>query len=91
MAQGQDVSLLNTVKLCHLCERGQRDTDSDWFPQSGMTLRDVEIIETSLVRFASKLIFSPWGQAVTTKMLACVSMLDPTYMDCISRLTSELV
>lgn len=43
------------------------------------------------MRFALKLIFSSWGQAVTKKMLACVSMLDPTYIDYTPRLTSELV
>ena len=44
MAKGPDVSLMDTVKLCHLCEMGQQDTDSGWIPQPGMTLRDAEII-----------------------------------------------
>jgi hypothetical protein len=43
-AEEPDVSLMDAVKLCHLCAMGQQDTNIDWFPML-------------LVRFASKVIF----------------------------------
>lgn len=68
MAQGLDVSLMNTVELCHLCEMGQQGTNSDWCLQPGMTRFETERLSgTLLVRFASKMIFFLWGQTVTKK------------------------
>ena len=44
LEDGPGAGCLDTIRLCPLCKMGQRDTDSDWISQSGMTLRDVEII-----------------------------------------------
>jgi hypothetical protein len=66
MAQGPDVSLMNTVKLFHLCEMGQRGTESDWFLQPGITHFGTQRSSgTLLVRFASKIIIISGGQTVS--------------------------
>jgi hypothetical protein len=67
------MSLMNTVKLCHLCEMGQR--------QPGMTRFETER-STLLVRFALKIILVFRGvNSHWEKRLACatikMSMLDP--------------
>jgi hypothetical protein len=60
---------MNTVRLCHLCEMGQRGTDSDWFLHPGMTRFETQRSSgTLLVRFASKIIFIAGVQTVTKKI-----------------------
>lgn len=77
MAQGPDVSLMNTVKLCHLCGMCQRGTDSDWFLQPGMTRFETQRLSgTLLVRFASKILFVSGGQTVTKKNASVRHYLD---------------